>query len=277
MSTLSTPASGFRPVVNMCGRIGSESAGWDGELEPVTAGLCGVTVGGSMVICGKDFGMKLMFALWADGLGEWLHSAELRRELAAAGATELQVNICDADVDAAQVRHTTYDEPIAAIVSVWTEAAHESITAALSSVAKEVDGWIVDERTPIVPPPVESGVRTDALANFALLRIPVDLTREEWLHRWHDLHTTVAIETQDTFGYVQNTVREPITAGRRVDALVEELFPMAAMTSVHAFYGAADDADLQQRVTRMMESVVSFGAHLNLDLVPTSRYVYPLT
>ncbi|WP_067540132.1 EthD domain-containing protein [Nocardia crassostreae] len=221
--------------------------------------------------------MKLMYALWGAEAGERLHSAELRRRLADLGATELQVNVRDAAVDAAQLRHTTYDEPIAAIVSVRTDGDHENVTAALASVADEVNGWVVDERTPIVPPPVGNGVRTDALANIALLRIPADLTRAEWLHRWHDLHTPVAIETQDTFGYVQNTVVEPVTAGNRVDALVEELFPMAAMTSLHAFYGSGgDEAELQRRMTRMMESVVGFGAHLDLDIVPTSRYVYKL-
>lgn len=222
--------------------------------------------------------MKLVYALWGEGLDERLHAVELRHRLADLGATELQVNVRDEAVAPALVKHSTYETPIAAIVGVRTHGSHESVTAALSSVAEEVNGWIVDERTPIVPPPVEDGVRTDALANFAVLRIPEDLTREEWLHRWHDLHTPVAIETQDTFGYVQNTVLEPITAGKRVDALVEELFPMAAMTSVHAFYGSGGDEDeLQRRLARMMESVISFGAHLNLDLVPTSRYVYKLT
>ncbi|WP_040809728.1 EthD domain-containing protein [Nocardia concava] len=221
--------------------------------------------------------MKLMYALWGAGLGERLRGEELRKELAGVGVTALQVNVRDEDVEAAQVRHSTYDAPIDAVVSVWTEGGHEAVTAVLGALAEDVNGWVVEERRPIVPPEVEDGVRTDALANIAILRIPENLTREEWLHRWHDLHTPVAIETQDTFGYVQNTVSEPVTSGKRVDALVEELFPMAAMTSAHAFYGAGDDdAELQRRVTRMMESVVSFGAHLDLDLVPTSRYVYTL-
>lgn len=221
--------------------------------------------------------MKLMYALWGERLDERLHAVELRRRLADIGATQLQVNVRDGEVGAAQVRHSTYDEPIAAIVGVRTLGGHESVTATLGSMADEVNGWIVDERTPIVPPRTEDGVRAEALANIALLRIPADLTREEWLHRWHDLHTPVAIETQATFGYVQNTVLESVTEGKRVDALVEELFPMAAMTSPHAFYDCVgDDEELQRRVKRMMESVVSFGAHLDLDLVPTSRYVYAL-
>ncbi|MET8425723.1 hypothetical protein [Nocardia sp. NPDC004860] len=221
--------------------------------------------------------MKLMYVLWGAGLGERLRGEELRKELAGVGVTAYQVNVRDADVEAAQVKHTTYDAPIDAIVSVWTEGEHAAVTNVLRTAADDVNGWVVDERRPIEPPVIEDGVRTDALANIAILRIPEDLTREEWLHRWHVLHTPVAIETQDTFGYVQNTVTEAITGGKRVDALVEELFPMAAMTSAHAFYGSGgDDAELQRRVTAMMESVVRFGAHLNLDLVPTSRYVYTL-
>lgn len=219
--------------------------------------------------------MKLMYALWGEGLDERLRGVELHKELAGLGVSAVQVNVRDADVAGAQVRHSTYDEPISAIVSVWTEGEHAPVTAALAAVADEVNGWIVEERRPIVPPEVEDGVRTDALANIAVLRIPEELTREEWLHNWHVLHTPVAIETQDTFGYVQNTVVQAITPGKRVDALVEELFPMAAMTSAHAFYGSGgDEEELQRRVTRLMESVVRFGAHLNLDLVPTSRYVY---
>ncbi|MFE3192938.1 hypothetical protein ACFXHA_28275 [Nocardia sp. NPDC059240] len=222
--------------------------------------------------------MKLMYVVWGEGVGERLRGEELRKELASAGVSVLQVNVRDADVAAAQVRHSTYESPVDAVVSVWTDGEHEAVTAALRSVADDVNGWIVEERSPIEPPEIADGVRMDALANIAILRIPEELTREEWLHRWHDLHTPVAIETQATFGYVQSTVKEAITPGNRTDALVEELFPMAAMTSAHAFYDAGDDdAELQRRVTRMMESVVSFGAHLNLDLVPTSRYRYTLS
>ena len=52
---------------------------------------------------------------------------------------------------------------------------------------------------------------------------------------------------------------------------------MEAMTNVHAFYGSGgDDAELQRRLTVMIESVTRFGAHENLDILPTSRYVYDL-
>ena len=93
------------------------------------------------------------------------------------------------------------------------------------------------------------------------------------------LHTPIAIATQATFGYVQNVVVRPVTADqpRRVDALVEELFPSAGMTDMHAFYGSGgDDQELNDRLTRLMTSVARIGFDHDIDLVPGSRYVYDL-
>ena len=113
---------------------------------------------------------------------------------------------------------------------------------------------------------------------MAVLRRPDELDREEWLHRWLEHHTPVAIETQATFGYLQNIVLGPVTPDApRVDAIVEELFPSAAMNDMHAFYGSGgDDEELTRRITRLMESVATIGADRDLDLVPTSRYLYAL-
>ena len=84
----------------------------------------------------------------------------------------------------------------------------------------------------------------------------------------------MAIATQATFGYVQNTVVRALTAhAPRVDAIVEELFPAAAVTDLMAFFGAADDADLNDRLSRMVASTAAFGANENVDAGPTSRYV----
>jgi hypothetical protein len=48
---------------------------------------------------------------------------------------------------------------------------------------------------------------------------------------------------------------------------------LEAVTDLKAFFGAADDADLQDRVGRMVASTSAFGANQNIDTVPTSRYV----
>ena len=119
-------------------------------------------------------------------------------------------------------------------------------------------------------------MRADALANIAILRRPEELSREEWLRRWLEEHTSVAIETQATFGYLQNIVVGPVTIDApRVDALVEELFPSAALGDMHAFYGSGgDDDELGRRITRLMESVTRIGADRDLDLMPSGRYLF---
>ncbi|WP_040819716.1 EthD domain-containing protein [Nocardia jiangxiensis] len=221
--------------------------------------------------------MKLMYALWGSDLAETLRSPDAHTRLARAGATELQVNVVDDDVAAANLRLSTYDEPVAAVVSVWTETGQEPITRELTALADRVEGWIVEERVPMQPPATADGVRFDALSNIAFLRVPAEMTPEAWRRYWHEVHTTIAMETQATFGYLQNIVVSAITPGRRVDGLVEELFPMAAMTDPHAFWGSGgDDAELQRRVTRMMTSIDAFGANREIDVVPTSRYHYDL-
>lgn len=221
--------------------------------------------------------MKLMYALWGPGLDSALRTQELRAALRAAGATRLQLNVDDADVAPAKLRITTFDAPVAAVASVWTDEGPGRISELLAAAAERTAGWEVTERAPLAPPPTPDGERCPAMSQLGFLRIPPGLTPDEWLHNWQGLHTTVAIQTQATFGYIQNRVLRPVHGTEQIDALVEELFPMEAMTDVHAFYGSGgDDAELQRRLTLMIESVTRFGAHENLDIVPTSRYVYEL-
>ena len=221
--------------------------------------------------------MKFIYALWGQSLGSKLLAPSLHDTLRTAGATRLHVNIDDADVAPAKLRITSFAAPVSAVVTVWVDGEPAEVSRLLTDVAERCAGWEVEERTPLVPPHTGPGERTPGLAQIAFLRIPADLDEAEWRHRWQDLHTSVAIETQATFGYTQNRVLRPILGDERVDAIVEELFPIAAMTSLHAFYGSGgDDAELQRRLDRMIESVTSFGADRDLDSIPTSRYVFDL-
>jgi len=217
-----------------------------------------------------------MYAAWGADLPDRLREERLHERLAAAGVRRLQLNLDDADV-APAMRIATGADPIRAIVSAWAESDAE-VTAALTGVTDGLAGWEVDERLPIPPPETPRGVRLDGLANVAVLQRPDDLDRDEWLHRWLVDHTPIAIATQATFGYVQNIVTRELTpVSRRVDALVEELFPSEGMVDMHAFYGSGgDDAELRDRLDRLMTSVARIGFDHDLDLVPGSRYVYDL-
>jgi EthD domain len=172
---------------------------------------------------------------------------------------------------------TTLDPPVAAVVSIWTQQCYgDQIAAVLRLLELECDSvaaYLVTESVPLQAP-LELGSRTTGLANIALLRRPAQLDQASWLNRWQHGHTPVAIETQSTFGYTQNAIVRPLTPhAPELAGIVEELFPAEAITDLKAFFGAADDADLQQRLRRMVASTSAFGANENIDTVPTSRYV----
>ncbi|WP_244971022.1 EthD domain-containing protein [Gordonia jinghuaiqii] len=196
---------------------------------------------------------------------------------AAAGAARLQINIGDDAVSGA-MRIDELAPPIAAVVTFWAEHIEPVLDAVGDCIRGTVAAWEVTDRTPLDPPLPADGSRIDALANVAFLRRPADLDRDEWLDRWLGHHTQVAIDTQATFGYVQNIVERALTEDTpQIDAIVEELFPSAAVTDIHAFYGSGgDQAELERRMTLMLNSVARFGADRNLDVVPTSRYDFDL-
>lgn len=207
-------------------------------------------------------------ASWCDDLRadltEWARTQPLSR---------LQVNLADAAVSTAMLRLTTFEQPVAAVVSVW--APDPLDIAPLASLADHTAGYEVSETVRLEPPTAAVGERSAGLANIALLRRPPDLDHAEWLRRWHIEHTAVAIETQATFGYVQNVVvRRLDESAPPIDGIVEEQFPIEALTDPHAFYGSGGDAEeLMARVQRMAGSVARFGADRNVDVVPTSRFV----
>ena len=191
----------------------------------------------------------------------------------------LALNVRDAAVRESLMTLTTLNPPAQAFVSLWTQQHYgDQVRAALAVLepeAEQVAAYLVTESVPLVPPISPPGQRVPGLANVALLRRPADLDQATWRTRWHRDHTPVAIATQSTFGYIQNYVVHALTPGApEVAGIVEELFPIEAVGSLHAFFGAADDADLADRMGRMVASVSSFGAGVDIDTVPTSRYVF---
>ena len=191
----------------------------------------------------------------------------------------LIIHVRDAPVRDSLMTLTTLDPPVQALVSLWVQQHYgEQVRRAvdiLEPAAEQVAAYLVTESVPMPPPPSPLGQRAAGLANIALLRRPTDMDESMWLTRWHRDHTPVAIATQSTFGYVQNYVVRALTEDAPpVSAIVEELFPIEAAKSLHAFFGAADDADLHDRLGKMVASTAAFGANVNIDTVPSGRYVF---
>lgn len=221
---------------------------------------------------------KLILALHGADLGARLRAPSFREALAAAGATALQVNLDDADV--APALRFGPGKQITALVSVWTGGDPEAVIAAVAEAADEPQphAYRVTERVRLDPAPVPAGSRSDVCAQIAVLRRPGSMTREDYLEYWMVHHTPIAIRTQNTSAYIQNIVEEALTpTSPEISAIVEEHFPMAALTDPHAFYGSGgDEAELQRRTDALLTSSAHFGATDGLDLIPTSRYTWPL-
>ncbi|MFL6024828.1 MAG: hypothetical protein ACJ72O_15930 [Marmoricola sp.] len=216
---------------------------------------------------------KLIAIYHGSDVSAALHDPDLHADLGGAGATAIEVNVDDADV--APAMRFGPGAPITGFLTVWTDDVGTT-TALMSALGTEAHVYRVTEHRPVEPPAVPLGERADALANIAVLRKPEGMSQEQYLEIWLGGHTPIASETQHTFGYIQNVVEEALTPGAPViSAIVEELFLMAGMTDIHAFYGSGgDDAELGRRIEKLMTSVARFGADQGLDLAPTSRYVY---
>ena len=150
----------------------------------------------------------------------------------------------------------------------------ERARRALAERGRVVGAWWTEVETPLEPVDTPQGQRLDALAQVALLRRPAAMDEQEWLHRWKVEHTAVALETQAASGRVQHRVIGPaLPDSPDVAAVVEEHFPLEAVSDPHAFYGTdGDREELDRRMTTMVASAQRFGADRDLDVVPTSRY-----
>lgn len=219
---------------------------------------------------------KLILALRESQGTSWLFEPELRGSLARVGATAFQVNIDDAAVEDAL--RMAQGEPVTAIASIWTDGDPRAALDVVSGEASEYDAYRVTERVRLDPRPVADGVRADLVSQIALLRKPDSMTRKEYLDYWLLEHTAVAIRTQNTVSYIQNIVEEElVTSSPPVAAIVEEHFPMASLTDPHELYGSrGDDAELERRMADLIDSVVQFGAHRGLDLIPSSQFRWDL-
>jgi hypothetical protein len=201
-------------------------------------------------------------------------------ELLAAGALKLQVDASDAAVVPAAPLRLVSARPLPdALVTLWlhTHLDRGPAERALAAAAPRIAGYLVLESEPIpnVTRRARDGERTPGYSQIALIQRPPRLGPEHWLQIWQGSHTRVAKETQSTFRYVQNRVVQALTqGGPSFDAIVEEGFPEAAMTSPHAFYDAVgDDAKLEKNRRRMLESSGRFIDFDRIDVIPMSEYV----
>jgi hypothetical protein len=192
------------------------------------------------------------------------------------GGSRVRVFGSDADVAAGKpIRHL--DPPIRAMVSFWLTADvdREPVEEALAQNARGFAGYLVEESRPLsyVRP---IGERTGGMKQVTCIAKRPDLTREEFKRIWHDEHCEVAIETQSTFGYVRNEIVRALTpdAPSHWSGIVEESFPIEALTDPKVFFDARSQGDYDRNVKRMVESCRRFLSFDLLEVTFVSEYYF---
>jgi hypothetical protein len=234
---------------------------------------------------------KVVYVVWAPPQDHAAIAAELRgpsgEKLLDAGSRGLQINVVDDAVVTPlfAAPHVEGQLEIAAVVNLWLNSARDGARAVHDEIVGGLGtswaGYLVTESEPIVPDdPPEVGHRMDGFAQMVLLRRPEHLTRPEWLRQWQGGHTQVAIDTQSTFRYVQNVVARSFGPRSEdgelgeISAVVEECFPIGAMTDLAVFYDAVDDEErLARHSAAMMESIGRFMEPQAPPMVWTSEYI----
>lgn len=229
---------------------------------------------------------KIVHALWRDPREDPAGFCRRVREdvgplLVERGALGVVVNVADEAARGAAPAFRSCTPQMEAFISVWVNSANRASRApfdeAVGSLGGRVASYAVSESQPMRNTrfPAAPGERTPGFIQIALFRRPPRVAREAWLDIWLESHTQVAIDTQDTFLYVQNVVGRALGFDApRYDAIVEEGFPPAAFGDIRAFYDAAgDEARYQRNQASMRESCARFIDFDKLDVVQTSQYI----
>lgn len=221
-------------------------------------------------------------------------AARVRAEIAEAvagpladlGVARYVVNVRDAEVEGALIDvRVTPRRLVAAVrarVPVASAAACAELLDALGRLGP-VSAWSVtaSEVLPVIEPATDTeplpleGVRCEGMANIAFLRRPERMTGHEWLRTWLEDHTTVAIDTQSITAYTQHVVVRALTADApEIDGIVEEVFPIGAVSDLGVFFDApGDEVRMTENMRAMSASTARFFDDGTVDAVPTGRYV----
>lgn len=196
-------------------------------------------------------------------------------EIRAAGGSGIIVNVQDEDVAAGNpIRKDGL--PIRAVVCFWMQCADDRTPceAALLCVCSEIDGYLVAESRPMVHE-VNPGGRSPGMNQITCVSRTPGMSDADFFGIWHGPHKEVAKETQSTTGYVRNVVTRALTEGAPLfDGIVEETFPIEALTDPHVFYDAVgDEGKFKANLERMMTSCQRFLDFEPMECTHMSEYV----
>jgi hypothetical protein len=192
-----------------------------------------------------------------------------------AGAMQISVSVDDEDVaQGAGVLIRKSDPPIRALVSFWMHLADDRgpCEEILRREAEELHGYLVVESRPLLhDAPIAQ--RAPGANLVTCVRRRPDISDADFIDRWHNEHKVVANEIQSTFGYVRNVVVRRLTPDAPDwDGIVEESFPIEALTDPQIWYACDSPEELTRRIKQMVASVTAFLDLGPLESTPMSEY-----
>jgi hypothetical protein len=195
------------------------------------------------------------------------------------GAHRVMLDIEDERVaGAARIRVQHCDPVIHGVLFAWVDSANSrhNFELELSRFAGIIAAYLLAESEPrSVNLTGRSGERSPGMMQLAFLKVPSRISVDEWFDVWRGEHTSVALDLQSTFLYRQNLVVRCLTPhDPGFSAIVEEGFPEAAMSSREAYFAAKNATELAAREAAMWESSKRFIDFADLDVLPTSEYVW---
>ncbi|MBP6104988.1 MAG: EthD domain-containing protein [Steroidobacteraceae bacterium] len=229
---------------------------------------------------------KLLYAFWrGDAPADRLRDrflGEVAPRLRDLGADRLQFNISDfPDMTGTlpNFRVASLQPRPDGIISFWLTSAwrRDPLERVLREPFARIAGYAVAESTILrnVEHRVPAGERTPGFSQVTFLQVPPRLSATEWRRIWSEEHTSVGIDIQANFRYVQNVVTLPLAAdGPPFSGVVEECFPIEAMRDPQVFFDApGDPAECQRRAQLMQHSCAKFIDFDRLDVIATSEYM----
>jgi hypothetical protein len=215
---------------------------------------------------------KLIYLVWdrpsrpaADVRAQLLD--DLAPQLLACSPRGLQIDVDDEDAQVPSMVAVPDDElPVRALVSIWvdmhdTRADYEAILAA-AGVRRA--GYLVTEslyreyggNAHGGPRDWPDGQRSPGIVAVSVFDKRADMSDDTFYGHWYGHQSPMSEWMQPRTRYVRNAVVRALTPGApRYRAIVEESWPSSeTLTDLYQFFGAADPADLSERIRIMLDS-----------------------
>jgi len=197
--------------------------------------------------------------------------------LEANGASQLKICVIDSAVEAGRKLHLGPFAPNA-LVSFWLDCVRDrtECEAALSQRCRRMAGYLVVESQPLhrKSRPDGIGARMPGFTLVGCIEPAEGVSHAKFIELWENVHRDVALETQSSVSYVRNEIVRPLTDDAPAwGGIVEEGFPIEALTDPRVFYDANGDEDrFRMNARRMVESCRAFLSIDRVDSHPMSEY-----